>query len=499
MVLEIKKGAELKDRYVISDLLGLGGFGMVWRATDKREGRDVAVKRLLKLQGNDVGRLLEEGRRTSRLKGHRNIVEVHEVFELDDEGFLVMEYVDGSTLDQLFREHIRKGTWLERDEALDYLKQILQGLSFAHSSGVYHRDVKPSNILVSKLGVVKLVDFGLAKPMFAQDDPGSRPNGIAWTGTPNFMSIEQATGDQLDHQTDIFSAGLVGHILLTGRHPFNHPSGVTSVLELIKDPSVECHSEMTDFSGKPIPDELRILLGRMVKKTKADRYQSLLEPLGELSKEAAQTCPRCESPNPKANRFCGQCGSALGGPSIATGITAEGMLKDDREVLSAERLTDEGFSLARQNQWPLAMQKYKKAIEVDPKYARAYSNLGFAFNRFGQFEQGIESLDKAISLANHDDSLLHRAYDNRGFARSNLKDYEGAIADFTKAIEYNGNNPRVYYHRAESHAQAGNYEEAYGDVQTALWLDPGYESAVRLRDRLQDQSRIKGFNFVKKG
>jgi serine/threonine-protein kinase len=246
---------------------------------------------------------------------------VHEVFELDGEGFLVMEYVEGSTLDQILRDHIRKGTWLEKDEALDYLKQILQGLSFAHSSGVYHRDVKPSNILVSKLGVVKVVDFGLAKPMFAQDEPGSRVTGVAWTGTPNFMSIEQATGEQLDHQTDIFSAALVGHILLTGRRPFNHPSGVASVFELIKDPFVECRSEITDFSGKPLPGEVRVVLGRMLRKTKADRYQSLLEPLGELSKEAAQTCPRCESPNPRSNRFCGQCGSPLTGASVPTEIT----------------------------------------------------------------------------------------------------------------------------------------------------------------------------------
>jgi serine/threonine protein kinase len=408
-----------------------------------------------------------------------------------------MEYVDGATLDQIFRDHIRKGTWLGQDEALDYLKQILQGLSFAHSGGVYHRDVKPTNILVSKLGAVKLVDFGLAETMLTESEPGSRVTGLPWTGTPNFMSIEQATGEPLDHQTDIFSAGLVGHILLTGRHPFNHPSGIASVFDFIKDPSIECRGEMTDLSGKPLPDEFRVVLTRMIKKTKTERYQSLLEPLGELSKESPQTCSRCGSPNPKTDRFCGQCGSSLAGTPLPAEITAAGILKIDRELQSPERLTDEGFSLARQNLWPLAIEKYKQAIEIDAKYARAYANLGFASNRFGQFEEGIEYLNKAISLANNDDALLHRAYDNRGFARSNMKDYEGAIADFTKAIEYNSNNPRVYYHRAESRAQAGDYEAAYGDVQMALWLDSDFESAIRLRDRLQDQARTKGFTFIK--
>ncbi len=397
----------------------------------------------------------------------------------------------------MLREHIRAGTWLGRDEALDYFKQILQGLLAAHSGGLYHRDIKPSNILISKLGVVKLVDFGLAKQMFTQaKDSDKREPGLAWTGTPNFMSVEQATGEALDHQTDIFSAGLVGHILLTGRHPFNHPSGVASVFELIKDPLLECRGEIADFLGRPLPDDLQRVLTRMLKKTKADRYQSLLEPFTELSKEAAQTCARCGSPSPKTNRFCGQCGYPLTGtPALDELATAE-LMKEDKRFVSAERLTDEGFALARQNQWPLAMQKYLKAIEVDPKYARAYSNLGYAFNRLGQFDKGIEYLTQAISLAGDDVSLLHRTYDNRGFALSNLKDYDGAVADFTKALEYNASNPRVYYHRAESHAQAGNYGEAYDDVQAALKLDPDMDAALRLRGRLQLQGTSKGIRFV---
>lgn len=499
MPVEVKKGTELKANYVISDLLGIGAFGSVWRATDKKAGRDVAVKRLLKQPGNDLERLLEEGRKASKLKGHRNIVEVHEVFELDGEGFLVMEYVDGNTLESVFREHIRAGTWLDRDESLDYFKQILQGLLFAHSGGLYHRDIKPSNILVSKLGVVKLVDFGLAKQMFAKGHESEhREAGFAWTGTPNFMSMEQATGAELDHQTDIFSAGLVGHILLTGKHPFNHPSGVESVFELIKDPVFECRPEMTDFSGKPLPEEIRIVLTRMLKKSKTNRYQSLLEPFSELSKEAAQTCARCGSPNPKTNRYCGQCGTSLSGIAVIPDLAAATVLKVDGYPVSAEQLTDEGFALSRQNQWSMAIQKYLKAIEVDPEYGRAYSNLGYAFNRQGQFDKGIEYLNKAIALAEseYDTGLLHRTYDNRGFARSCLKDYEGAVADFTKSLEYNANNLRVYYHRAESHAQADHYEDAYEDVQAALRLDPDFESAQRLRYRLQQQGSIRGVRFV---
>ena len=494
MPLEVKKGTELRDRYVVSDLVGVGGFATVWRATDKQAGRDVAIKRLLRLAGNDLPRLLDEARKTSRLRGHKNIVEVLDVFELDGEGFLVMEYVDGSSLEDLFRQHIRARTWIDRDEAIDYFKQILQGLLFAHSSGLYHRDIKPSNMLVSKLGVIKLVDFGLAKPMLTgRSDSELREPGVAWTGTPNFMSVEQARGEELDHQTDIFSAGLVGHILLTGRHPFNHPSGVATVFELIKDSSFEC-GEIYDYGGKPLPDEISRVVVRMLRKNKGERYQSLVEPLNELANEVAQSCSRCGAPNPKTNSFCGQCGQSLRMPTNVAETLAASLLKD-KPPLSAEELTDEGFAMTKLGDWLGAIGKYVAATEADSTYARAYSNLGFALNRLGKFDEGLEYITKGI-LFTTDSAQLHRMYDNRGFAKSNLKDYEGAIADFTKAIELNPGNPRVFYHRAESHAQAENYEEAYADVQTALRLDPDFESALRLRKRLQMQGLVKGFRFV---
>jgi len=196
MPIELRKGVELSDRYVISDLLGQGGFGQVWRATDKVESRDVALKRLLKIKGDELESLLDEARKVSLLRGHRNIVETYAVLRQDDEAFLVMEFVDGDTLEAIIKKHILQNTWFEKDEAFEYFRQILDGLLFAHSSGVYHRDVKPSNILVSRLGIVKVVDFGLAKTMLHMERASEAGHtGLPWTGTPNFMSPEQATGD----------------------------------------------------------------------------------------------------------------------------------------------------------------------------------------------------------------------------------------------------------------------------------------------------------------
>ncbi|HUZ93635.1 MAG TPA: protein kinase, partial [Edaphobacter sp.] len=132
----LKKGLELKDRYVISEPCGSGGFGTVWRATDKQESRDVAIKRLSTRGADNIVALRQEADSIIKLKGHKNIVQVFEVFELGGEGFLVMEYVDGETLEATLRRHVRSSTWLEQDEALDYAKQTLEGLIYAHASGI---------------------------------------------------------------------------------------------------------------------------------------------------------------------------------------------------------------------------------------------------------------------------------------------------------------------------------------------------------------------------
>ncbi len=377
---------------------------------------------------------------------------------------------------------------------------MLEGLLFAHSSGLYHRDVKPSNILVSKLGVVKLVDFGLARTMVMPlEEYEHREAGIAWTGTPNCMSPEQARGETLEHQTDIFSAGLVGYILLTGRHPFNHASAVASVIELIKEQSFHCE-ELTPNTTKGIPEGVCKAIMRMLRKDTSQRSRSLIDPLTEITKEAAQSCPRCGAPNPMSNSFCGQCRSSLKAPSV-TGEGPTGPLTPatgggapprapQLSPSTGEELTDEGFRLGQAGDWVSAATKYEEAIKRDSSYVRAYANLGYALNRIGRYEEAIEVLSSGIKLAS-DKALLHRLYDACGFSRSNLKDYAGAIEDFTKAIQFNPDNPRVYSHRAESKALAGLFNEAYRDVLYALRLDPGYPRAIRLRQKLESQGFVK--------
>lgn len=481
---EIKKGAELCGRYVFADFLGSGGFATVWRATDKQESRDVAIKRLLRKHGlapssEDLARFLDEARNTARLKGHKNIVEVFDAFEDNGDGFIIMEYVDGKSLDAVLREYVLKKQWLAVDEALDYFKQLLEGLLFAHTCGVYHRDIKPSNIIVSKLGVVKLVDFGIAKPMpiVLPSQPAHIDGAFAGTGTPAFMSFEQARGEALDHHTDIFSAAIIGYLLLTGRHPFNHPSGVFNIVDLIREPAFSC-DELPPIHG--VKEPVRRIITRMLAKDRSQRCHSLLEPLTEITKERAQLCSRCGTENPISNKFCGECGN-----SLAEVIRPIVLAQAGPERASA--LTDEGFELTKIGDWENAADKYRQAIQADNSYGRAFTNLGFALNRLGKFDESIKVLTKGIDACPHDRVLRHRLLDNRGFAKSNLKNFAGAIADFTEAIELNPGNPRVYYHRAESEAEIGEIEEAYFDTLKALELDPDFMPAQRFKARLESK------------
>ena len=431
------------------------------------------------LGGGELDSLLAEARQIKALRGHKNIVEMYETFVDGGEGFLVMEYVEGRSLQDIFQSHARAGTWLAPDEALDYFKQLLDGLSFAHSHAIFHRDIKPSNILVSKVGVVKIVDFGLAKSMVAAAAELGGNTGLgARTGTLAFMSPEAANGMKSDHTTDIFSAGLVGYILLAGRHPFNHPSGAFAVHDLIKEPAFECEP-LLKGRVKGLSESGCAQINSMLYKDRELRCQSIQRVLQELNRDAGKSCSQCGSSNRSAASFCDQCGQSL--------ILPAG--KGSAGATSAQEFTDEGFALAREENWEAAIEKYRRAIQADRTYARAYGNLGFALNRVGKHDDAIQTCTDGLRHANTPVER-QRLHDHRGFAKSRLKDFTGAIEDFSAAIRINATNPRVFQHRAESYALAGLYKLAYDDAGQAIKLDPEFNPALRLRERLESQGLL---------
>ena len=191
--------------YEISDLIGAGGMGEVYRARDTRLGREVAIKVLQEAVAGDVDqrRRFEREARAAAALNHPNIATVYEIGDHEGTQFISMELVEGKTL----KERLKDGP-LSVKETLELATQIAAGLAKAHAAGIVHRDLKPGNLMVTSDGLLKVLDFGLAKRTPAASDAGSeitREGSVL--GTAAYMSPEQAAGRPLDHRSDQFSFG----------------------------------------------------------------------------------------------------------------------------------------------------------------------------------------------------------------------------------------------------------------------------------------------------
>jgi hypothetical protein len=215
----------LAGRYVLEELIATGGMATVWRARDEVLARTVAVKVLQGQLGEDPAfaeRFRREAVAAARLS-HPNIISVFDTGEDGGVYFIVMEYLEGTTLSGLLREQGR----LESDRAVALMLPVLSALAYAHDAGVVHRDVKPANILVGMEGRVKVTDFGIAKAAFPGRDLTDTGNIL---GTVRYLSPEQVQGDAVDARSDVYSSGVVLYELITGRPPFEGDNDLGTAL-----------------------------------------------------------------------------------------------------------------------------------------------------------------------------------------------------------------------------------------------------------------------------
>ena len=225
--------------YQILEKLGSGGMGEVFKARDTRLNRLVAIKVLPpdKVSNPDrKRRFIQEAQAASALN-HPNIVVIHDIHEEFGVDYMVMEFIEGKTLEAAIpRQGMRLG------EALKIAIPVADGLAKAHSAGIVHRDVKPSNIMIADDGRVKILDFGLAKlsEVVSSRDEETRTVAAqteegAILGTIAYMSPEQAEGKRLDARSDIFSLGAVLYEMLTGRRAFHGDSKASTLSAILKD------------------------------------------------------------------------------------------------------------------------------------------------------------------------------------------------------------------------------------------------------------------------
>lgn len=258
------------SHYRVLERLGEGGMGVVYKAEDTKLKRTVALKFLspeLTRDAEAKERFVREAQAASALD-HPNICTVHEIDERNGRTFIAMACIDGPEL----KEKIQAGP-LKSDEALDIAIQVACGLQAAHEKGIFHRDLKSGNIMVSSGGQAKIMDFGLAK---STGQTTITRTGAA-IGTVAYMSPEQARGETVDHQTDIWSLGVVLYEMLTGQLPFKgdrEQTVIYSILNVDPEPVTELRKE--------VPGSLDTIVKRCLEKDSAKRYQSVRDLLADL-------------------------------------------------------------------------------------------------------------------------------------------------------------------------------------------------------------------------
>jgi serine/threonine-protein kinase len=282
--------------YRIARTLGRGGMGVVYLADDTRLARPVTLKVLHPRDNADQKRrerLRLEARAAAALV-HPNVVAVHALEEISGQLFIVSEYVPGRTA----RDRLDAAGPLPADEAVNVARQVARGLEAAHRRGIVHRDLKPENILVGDNGVVRILDFGIARTL--SQDPGHQRLTAtgAMIGTPGYMAPEQLEGEAGDVRSDLFALGTVLYELVIGANPFQgKTASATAARIMTADPAP------LNTLNPAFPPALDAIVARCLKKNPAERHGSAAEVAGELDAlaqamagGAAAPAPRPEAP-----------------------------------------------------------------------------------------------------------------------------------------------------------------------------------------------------------
>jgi eukaryotic-like serine/threonine-protein kinase len=465
-------------QYQVAERIGAGGLGVVYRAIDLKLKRTVALKLLpaeLTPTPEERRRFLREAKAWRALE-HPNIGIVHSVEQTEDGRLLlVMAFYDGPSMSQrIDRDPI------PANEAVGIAIQLLQGLAEAHTRGIVHGDIKPRNLMFNALGVLKILDFGLAKLHLspAAEPPSPVPGSLA------YMAPEVAAGAPADPRSDIWSASVVLYEMLTRRRLFQDTDPQPILDELLSHHPIL----LTD-----VPEGLDGILARGLEKDVAQRYQTATEMVHDLeaeeqrrqlaaSEEAAAAQARNQDPRSEARRAKADFGMRWVLVGVFGLVFFVGSVLALIHLRRNQTIPQVALAVGRvrlvEERYPEAVTEFEQVLSVDPQNDNAYRGLAQAYAAMGLPDKAIESWQRDIAL--HPDSV--EPYDQLAKFEFNRGDYPAAAADFRRALNVAPANPAILSNLGSALAHAGFFEESRTALEESIRLAPSFPAWESLGD-----------------
>ncbi len=421
-------------KYDVEGVIGRGGMGVVYKAVDSQIGRYVAIK-MITSDGDEslIARFKSEARSTGSLQCP-NIVTVYDVGEQDGNPYLVMQFLEGPSLESM----LKKGSSLTLPECLGIVIDVCTGLGYAHQRGVIHRDIKPANIIVLQDGIndgmAVIVDFGIAR--IVGDTGLTKANQVI--GSIFYMSSEQLQAKELDNRTDVYSLGVVLFQLLTGVLPFEANEAAATFHKILYDPPPPLSTYLKEY-----PAELDAIISRVLAKKREDRYATAQDLAFDLMRIQDQV--KTET-----------VGQLFRRAEVAV---------DKEEWTQARDQLQQALRIDRHNtraQKLMSAVHERLRLQQEIERARALRSQANEAYMDQRYEDALHLLDQAVALDSKNNDLL-------------------VFRDSVRAAMERATRLRRALRRAEAALQDGNIDEAQSAVDDAVQIDPSDTQAKALK------------------